>query len=163
DPEGARFRLFEAAASFLRGASLARPLVLVLDDLHAADAPSLLLLRFLAGELADARLLVVGAYRDVDPSLRDQLAETLVELRRQSVTRTLPLTGLAEAEVGSFVSLTTGLEPAAHLIGALHRATDGNPLFVGEVVRLLTSEEALASITDSEAWRRMLPEGVRAV
>src|SRR5262249_12099643 len=47
DPEGARFRLFEAAASFLSAASLARPVVLVLDDLHAADAPSLLLLQFL--------------------------------------------------------------------------------------------------------------------
>ena len=163
DPEGARFRLFEATTSFLRAASLPQPIVLVLDDLHAADAPSFLLLQLLAGALADARLLVIGAYRDVDPSLRDPLAETLAGLRRQPVTRSLPLIGLHEGDVACFVSLTTGLEPTSQLVSALHRATDGNPLFVGELVRLLTSEEALGSITDSESWRRMVPEGVRAV
>jgi DNA-binding SARP family transcriptional activator len=163
DPEGARFRLFEAITSFLRAASLARPLVLVLDDLHAADAPSLLLLQFLAAELAEARLLVIGAYRDVDPSLRDPLATTLAELRRQPATRSLPLLGLPEPDVASFVTLTTGLEPPPRLIDGLHRATDGNPLFVGEVVRLLRTEQELESLSDSETWRRMLPEGVRAV
>ena len=163
DPEGARFRLFEATAAFLRAASRTQPLVLVLDDLHAADAPSLLLLQFLTEALADARLLVVGAYRDVDPTLRDPLAETLTELRRLPVTRFLPLTGLSEDYVRSFVSLATGLEPAAHLVSALHRATEGNPLFVGEVVRLLASEKALESITDPTAWRRTVPEGVSAV
>jgi DNA-binding SARP family transcriptional activator len=163
DPEGARFRLFEAATSFLRAAALPRPLVLVLDDLHAADTPSLLLLRFLADSLPDARLLVIGAYRDVDPSLRDPLAETVTELRRKPVTRSLQLVGLPEADVASFVSLATGLPPATRLVSALHRATDGNPLFVGEVVRLLTSEEAPESITDDDSWRPMLPEGVKAV
>jgi DNA-binding SARP family transcriptional activator/tetratricopeptide (TPR) repeat protein len=163
DPEGARFRLFEATGAFLRAASLTKPVVLVLDDLHAADAPSLLLLQFLARTLADARLLVIGAYRDVDPSLRDPLAEALVELRRQRFTRSLHLVGLSEADVGSFVSSATGFEPTTDLVRALHRATDGNPLFIGEVVRLLTSEEALASITDTESWRRTLPEGVKEV
>ena len=57
ESEGARFRLFEAASSFLRSAAHARPIVLVLDDLHAADEPSLLLLRFVAREIADSRLL----------------------------------------------------------------------------------------------------------
>jgi DNA-binding SARP family transcriptional activator len=163
DPEGARFRLFEATSAFLRASSLTQPLVLAFDDLHAADAPSLLLLQFLAGELADARLLVVGAYRDVDPSLRDPLRETLDELRRQPATHSLPLTGLPETDVGSFVTAATGVEPGAKLVSALYRATDGNPLFVEEIVRLLTSEDALESITDSEALRRMVPEGVRAV
>jgi DNA-binding SARP family transcriptional activator len=163
DPEGARFHLFEATTSFLRAASLRQPIVLVFDDLHAADAPSLLLLEFLAGELADTRLLVIGAYRDVDPGLRDPLAETLAGLRRQRITGSLPVIGLPEGDVASFVSLTTGLEPPSHLVTALHRATDGNPLFVGEVVRLLRTEEALESITSAESWRRMVPESVRAV
>jgi DNA-binding SARP family transcriptional activator/tetratricopeptide (TPR) repeat protein len=163
DPESARFRLFEATGSFLRAASLTKPLVLVLDDLHGADVPSLLLLQFLSGTLADARLLVIGAYRDVDPSLRDPLAAALVELRRQRLTRSLTLGGLSEADVGSFVSSATGLEPTTELVGALHRATDGNPLFVGEVVRLLTSEEALESFMDTESWRGTVPESVKEV
>jgi DNA-binding SARP family transcriptional activator len=163
DPEGARFRLFEATTSFLVAASLTQPLLLVLDDLHAADAPSLLLLQFLAGALADARLLVIGAYRDADPSLRDPLAETLAELRRHPVTRSLPLVGLPQSDLGSFVSRSTGVEPERELVIALHRATEGNPLFVGELVQLLASEDALESLTDPDAWRRVVPEGVRAV
>ena len=69
-PEGARFRLFEAATSLLLSATSDRPLVLVLDDLHAADEPSLLLLRFVAREIAASRVLIVCAYRDVDPGAR---------------------------------------------------------------------------------------------
>jgi predicted ATPase len=121
------------------------------------------LLQFLAGVLADARLLVIAVYRDVDPSLREPLAGTLTELRRQPITRTLTLDGLTEADLASFVSLATGLEPAAPLTSALHRTTDGNPLFAGELVRLLTTEQSLESITSEETWRRMVPEGVRAV
>ena len=82
EDDGARFRLFDSAARFLRNAAAARPLVLVLDDLHAADEPSLLLLRFVAGEIGGSRILVVGTYRDVDPTVRDPLAATLAELVR---------------------------------------------------------------------------------
>jgi predicted ATPase len=79
--------------AFLKNLAAAQPLVLVLDDLHAADAPSLLLLRFVARELGESRLLIVGAYRDVDPTLADPLTTTLTELAREPVTRTLALAG----------------------------------------------------------------------
>ena len=69
DPETARFRLFDAASSFLERAAAKRPIVLVLDDLHAADEPSLLLLQFVARGWATSRVLIVGAFRDVDPTL----------------------------------------------------------------------------------------------
>ena len=67
ESEAARFRLFDAVAEFLRRACESRPIVLVLDDLHAADAPSLLLLRFLTREPGSTRLFLLGAYRDADP------------------------------------------------------------------------------------------------
>src|SRR5262249_1025391 len=79
------------------------------------------------------------------------------------VVRTLTLAGLPEVEVGSFVTLATGLEPSARLVSTLHQATDGNPLFVGEVVRLLATEEALESIADDQTRRRRPPGRVRAV
>src|SRR5262245_6472844 len=63
DPEQARFRLFDGITTFLKNAGRGQPLVLVLDDLHWADKSSLLLLQFLAGELRDVRLLVVGTYQ----------------------------------------------------------------------------------------------------
>ncbi len=66
EPEQARFRLFDSITTFLKTASQARPLVLMLEDLHWADGPSLLLLQFLARELEESRLLVVGTYRDVE-------------------------------------------------------------------------------------------------
>ena len=65
-PDQARFGLFDSLTSFLHAAAAARPLVLVLDDLHAADEASLRLLQFVARELRGAALLVVGAYRDAD-------------------------------------------------------------------------------------------------
>ena len=67
ESESARFRLFDAATAFLRNASAGCPIVLVLDDLHAADEPSLLLLRFFAREIGSTHLLLLGALRNVDP------------------------------------------------------------------------------------------------
>ena len=95
DPEGARFRLFDSTASFLRAAGQEQPLVLVLDDLHAADEPSLLLLRFLARELRQARVVIVGAYRDRETAEGDSLRETVAELHREPITRPVQLGGLS--------------------------------------------------------------------
>ena len=82
--------------------------MLVLDDLHAADEPSLLLLRFVAREMADSRLLVVCAFRDVDPALQEPLTATLAELAREGWTTHLGLAGLSEADVAAYLELSTG-------------------------------------------------------
>ncbi len=156
---GARFRLFDAATAFLKRAAEARALVLVLDDLHAADEPSLLLLQFLTRELDRSRLLVIGAYRDVDPSLRDPLVATLSELMREPVTHRISIDGLVEADVGEYISIAAGVQPEAATIAEIHAETDGNPLFVGELVRLLASEGRLEG-TDGPLG---IPSGVREV
>jgi DNA-binding SARP family transcriptional activator len=140
DPEGARFRLFEATTAFLKRAAQEQPLLVVLDDLHAADEPSLLLLRFVARELEASRLLIVGAYRDIDPKPGETLLTTVSEVAREPVTSILPLGGLGAAEIGQFVELATADVPAADLVEALHAETEGNPLFVVEIVRLLAAE-----------------------
>jgi tetratricopeptide (TPR) repeat protein len=163
DPETARFRLFEAVAEFLRNGGEAAPLLLVLEDLHAADAPSLLLLQFLAGEFTGARLLVVGTYRDVDPRLRDPLSSTLGELVRLPMTQTLALAGLERAEVAAFIEENAGVEPNEGVAAAMHDETDGNPLFLGEVVRLLASEGKLAEVALAPFPRLEIPHGVRSV
>ena len=157
--EGARFRLFEAVRSFLVSAADARPLVVVLDDVHAADEPSLLLLQFVARGLDESRLLVIGAYRDVDPTLRDALTAALAELVREAHTTHLALTGLTPASVAEYVELTTGIEPAPGLVDAIHAETEGNPLFVAEVVHLLAAE---GRVEEADAPMR-IPPGVRAV
>jgi DNA-binding SARP family transcriptional activator len=91
ESEGARFRLFHAVVEFLRRASNKRPLVLILDDLHAADTPSLLLVQFLARELGSMHLLLLAAMRDVDPIPGEPLTAMLVEVTREPVTRRVSL------------------------------------------------------------------------
>ena len=128
DAEAARFRLFDAAAEFLRRASQSRPLVLFLDDLHAADVPSLLLLRFLARELGSTHILLLGAYRDVDPTPGRALTEMLAEVTRERVARRVSLGGLSEHDVAHYVELTAAELASSELAAGLHAQTEGNPL-----------------------------------
>ena len=96
EPEAARFRLFASVTTFLKNASQTQPLMLVLDDLHWADRSSLMLLGFLARQLGDSRLLLVGCYRDTELSRQHPLAETLAQLSREPVFRRQVLRGLGK-------------------------------------------------------------------
>jgi tetratricopeptide (TPR) repeat protein len=155
--ESARFRLFDAVRSFLRNASARAPIVLVLDDLHAADEPSLLLLRFVARDLAGARVLVVALYREVDPIPGDALAELLADLTREPTTRRVALVGLDEAAVAEYVALSAAELASPELVAVLHDQTEGNPLFVTETVRLLGVEKTMSE------GRVSIPQSVRDV
>ncbi|MGH2987733.1 MAG: protein kinase domain-containing protein [Solirubrobacterales bacterium] len=162
EPEQARFRLFDSVAGFLAGASQARPLVLVLDDLHWADEPSLLLLRFLARRLADTGLLIIGTYRDVELGRHHPLADTLGDLAGVEGVRRIALGGLGAQGIASYIELTAGVErPPPDLAEAIREQTGGNPFFIGEVVRLMAAEGRLG---EDEARREVaIPQGVREV
>lgn len=163
DSEAARFRLFDAATTFLRRAAGARPLVVVLDDLHAADVPSLLLLQFLAGELKQSPLVVVGLYRQDELGPDHPVASVLAELGREPATRTLLLGGLGPEDVARFIEISTGIPPHRGLVAALHGETEGNALFIGEIVRLLAHEGRLGEAVEGGSLRLNLPPGVREV
>jgi tetratricopeptide (TPR) repeat protein len=163
DPDTARFRLFDAVTALLKRAGQRRPLVVILDDLHAADAPSLLLLRFLGGELDDNRILVMGAYRDTElgpehPPMRD-----VVELTRLPGARRLSLSGITEPDVARLIELTTGQAASPDVVAAVHARTEGNPLFVGEVARFLAAEDRLGSSISAARAEVAVPAGVREV
>jgi predicted ATPase len=161
DPDAARFQLFDAVASFLLAVSARQPILLLLDDLHVADTASLLLLRFASGELARGRVLVVGTYRDPDPDRDGSLPPELVELVREPTTRFLPLTGLSAPDLTRFIQRTTGIVPPASLVSALLDQTEGNPLFVSELVRLLAQEGRLASVAPGA--RLTIPASLREI
>jgi tetratricopeptide (TPR) repeat protein len=163
DAEAARFGLFDAVAAFLRNAGAGQPLMVVLDDLHAADAPSILLLRFAARELGEARVLVLGAYRDMELDRGHPLTVALAELSREPATRYVPLSGLDEAGVARLIQEVTGVMPREGVAAAVHRGTEGNPLFVGEVARLLAAEGRLERVGDPAGLALAIPEGIRAV
>ena len=161
DADTARFRLFDATATFLRGVSRDRPFVIALEDLHAADTPSLLLLEFIARVLGAARILIIATYRDVEVGRGHPLATTLPELSREGVTRRISLGGLRPADVERFIAESAGVTPSGRLVDVVYRETEGNPLFIGEIVRLLVSEGRLTG--DADAAIKPIPQGIRDV
>jgi class 3 adenylate cyclase len=163
DPEQARFRLFDSIVGFLRRVSKATPLMLVLDDLHWSDKPSLLLLQFLVRELPGTRILVLGSYRDVELGRKHPLAEALAELARMGVTERILLRGLEEPDVARFLELSTGRPPPAALASAVYRETEGNPFFVHEVVRLLATDGRLEQPEQAASWSLTIPQGIKEV
>ena len=167
EPEQARFRLFDSITDFLKSAGRRQPLVLVLDDLHWADHPSLLLLEFVAKELGNARLMVIGTYRDVELSRQHPLSQSLRELTRSAAGgfQRVLLRGLGQEDVGRFIELVSGITPPTEMVEAVHRQTEGNPLFVTEVVRLLVQEGELTQekVGQRDSWSVRIPEGVREV
>jgi predicted ATPase len=158
--EGERLRLFDAVSRFLAAASAEQPLVVALDDVHAADEPSLLLLRFLGDALADAGVLLVASYRDAEPRVRE-LGHAFAELAR--VGRLMPLRGLTSAELEAYVATVTGSTPTQEVVARLHQITAGNPFFVGEVVRLVAAGDALAMLDATKDPLLRIPEEVRAL
>jgi class 3 adenylate cyclase/tetratricopeptide (TPR) repeat protein len=161
DSEEARFRLFDSVTSLLLGAARDRPIVIVLDDLHWADEPSLLLLRFAAKELASSGLLVLGTYRDVELGRHHPLARMLGEMSGIEGSGRIQLRGLSVAAVERYLEMTAGAPAPPGLADAVQEQTDGNPFFVGEVVRLLASEGKLTA--GGSAAELQIPQGVREV
>jgi DNA-binding SARP family transcriptional activator len=157
--DGARFRLFEAVAALLALAAADVPTLVVLDDVHAADEPSLLLLQFVAREIAGAGALLLCAYRDVDPTLGEPLAAALAALVREPHATPLALTGLGAQEVADYVAAVSGAPASPTLAAAIHAETEGNALFVAEVVRLLQAEGRL----EEDETALGIPPSVRAV
>ena len=160
-PEGERIRLFDAVGRFLAAVSPDRPLLVTLDDIHAADEPSLLLLRFLGDALAETSIVLVASYREAEKRVRE-LGDVFAELAR--VGRRIPLRGLTSADVDDYVATLIGSRPTRHLVVRLHEITEGNPFFLGEIVRLLRAEDTLEGLdpTSTDPFRRV-PEEVRAL
>ena len=162
-PEQARFRLFDSIVSFWKSAARSQPLMLVLDDLHWADEPSLLLLSFLAQQLADSCIFVVGCYRDVELSRQHPLSDTLAQLSREQAFQRHLLRGLSQDETGRLVEETAGIRPNQPLVENVFAHTEGNPYFLTEVVRLLAQQGELGEAEAGGPQPLRIPERVREV
>ena len=146
DPEGDRYRFFEAVTHFVGEMTRAAPVLAVLDDLHWADPGTLALLRHLARALRDRPLVLLGTYRasEVDPS--HPLAHAIADLRREQPVELLSLDGLDDDQVADLIGLTLGRGTPAELSRRIHDATAGNPFFVKQVVGGLDSESATGDL-----------------
>jgi DNA-binding CsgD family transcriptional regulator len=153
-----RFRTFDAIAQFLGNAARRVPLVLIIDNLHWADAPSLSLLEFLSRELARSRVLIICTFRDVEVSRRSSLAGSLGELSRETGVDRMRLTGLPESSIGELAERALGIKLQGPAVDAIYSQTDGNPLFVIEVLKVLQEESANV---DADVIPVHIPDSVR--
>jgi class 3 adenylate cyclase/tetratricopeptide (TPR) repeat protein len=171
DPETERHRLFEAVSSFLADVSRHGPLVLVLDDIHWADRPSLLLLRHVVRSHDPAALLVCGTYRETELARTHPLADVLAELRRAPAVERIHLSGLDEPEIVDWLTAAIGHElgrRGLRLVEELHKATEGNPFFLQQVMAHLLETERFIQRdgrwTFEERVEELgIPEGVKEV
>jgi len=157
--EHARFPLFDATTTALKSVAAGQPLVLLLDDLHAADQPSLLLLQFLARELHETRMLIVGTYHDVEVQRVPETARIISDVARRG--HRIPLSGLSREDVARMTQATFARSPSPALASAVHETTEGNPFFVDEVVRLLVADDPLHPPDDVPPGGLHIPHGVR--
>lgn len=156
ESERSRFRLFDACSRYLRDLATHAPLLLLLDDIHAADDPSLLLLQFLSRSLDDARLAVIATHRDAEVRADPHRAERFATLARRA-TR-IALRGWQRAEVGLFLAGALGTPAEDGLVAAVTDATAGNPLFVDGFAHELRRQPGDRSRT----LPAVLPDGIRA-
>jgi predicted ATPase len=137
--------------------------MIILDDLHWADRPSLLLLEFLAQSLQTSSLLILGTYRDIGLSRQHPLVSTLGGLTRQPNFLRVPLGGIDRSSIRFFVRGSLGRPPAEDMVRELHARSQGNPLFLTEMVRLLLYEREANSRDEEPGRRTPVPEGVKDV
>jgi class 3 adenylate cyclase len=171
EAETERYLLFEAATGLLSAASQRQPLVLILDDLHWAGAPELLLLKHILKTGMPLRLLVIGTYRDTDLTRTHPLTAMLADWRRETGVERIALHGLDEAAVVGLVTAAAGhelAEPGIALARALHRETEGSPFFIGEILRHLSESRAIYQ--EGNRWTYKgdiaglgIPEGIKEV
>jgi hypothetical protein len=140
DVDSSAFEVFDLLASFVLDLTTAEPVLLVLDDLHAADEATLLAVQVLGRQVGPARLVVVAGYRPSDA--RDPaVAAVLTDLQRDG--RALRLGPLARAHVADLLEHVTGRAPKQQMVLALHTTTGGNAFFLEQILRLLETQERL--------------------
>jgi class 3 adenylate cyclase len=172
DPETERYLLFNAVAELVAEVAGMVPVCVVLDDLHWADAQSLALLKHLLRSSEQSSLQIIVTYRDSDLGKDHPLTAVLADLRSLPGAQRIALHGLGADEVAEIMSAVAGHEleaDAVELAGRIAADTDGNPFFVGEILRGLSESGGLVFDEDAQRWSIdtsagiALPESVREV
>ncbi|MBS0263488.1 MAG: protein kinase [Planctomycetes bacterium] len=165
-------RLKREFLAFVREIGRSLPLVLFLDDLHWADASTVDLLAFLGRRVTGLRLLVVATFRPAEMHAgKNPFVSVQLELQRHGVCRVLPLSFLTQLDVESYLSQEFPKHQfPPDFATRLHAQTEGNPLFLVELVRHLRDSgviscrngcwELMHSLPD---FQKELPDSVRSL
>ena len=133
EPDTQRYLMFEAVNDLLGTLASSAPVLLVLEDLHWADRPTLALLSHLARNRDPARLLVLGTFRTEEVAGDHPLRTTITELQRDHAVEELDLSGLDEDDVGRLCLVVCAFSPDTEFVRSMRRETEGNPFFVREI------------------------------
>ncbi|MEU6428167.1 BTAD domain-containing putative transcriptional regulator [Microbispora sp. NPDC046973] len=163
DPDTARFLLHDSVARALAQRACAAPVLVVVEDLHWADAASLKLLTFLGADLHRVPLLVLATVRTEPAVDRQALTEALGELTRQRGTERMTVAPLTREQIADYLREAGWTGPGPELASALHDRTGGNPFFLGELLRLLTSTHPEGRVGVADVLALAVPDGVRDV
>jgi len=161
EPDTERYLMFEAVDALLGGIAKRTPVLLVLDDLHWADRPTLALLGHLARHTESAPVVLLGTYRTSEVVGDHPLRAVAADLRHDGVSEEITLAGLSEDEVGELIDAMSDLEPRPGFVRSVRRETAGNPFFVQEICSHVGETGATASAFTLETLG--VPEGVKQV
>ncbi|HYM81196.1 MAG TPA: AAA family ATPase, partial [Candidatus Limnocylindria bacterium] len=165
-PHEERLRLFDSVARLLQSLASERGLLLFLDDLHWADHGTIALLHYLLRNLRSERLLVLGAYREVELDRSHPLGAALVEWNRERLATRIPLGRLDRMETRRMLGSLFGQEDVSpDFAEAMFRETEGNPFFTEEVVKSLIEQGQIYH--EAGEWHRgeaelAIPQSVKA-
>ena len=163
-PVVARLELFDAVVTLVRRLSRAYPLLLVVDDLHWADAPTMLLLRHLIEHGGDQRLLILATCRDSDLDVSHPVRKMFADIRVSARATLVDLAVLTESEVAQMVSSLAPSAPFARIAAiaqSVHGESSGNPFFASELLRHLATSGQLDRALDAAAGDRLPIPGFR--
>ena len=172
DPDTERHRLHTAMTDLLERVGQRRPVVLLIEDGHWADAPTLLLLRHLAQTAWAGRVLLFATFRDTEDEVPQALAQTLADLRRSDDVVRMRLESLSDLEVSEFVRRVTEGRASAELpeiARAISNLTGGNAFLMCELWRALVETDVIANgegelrLAGSLLAQLQTPDSVREV
>ncbi len=164
-PHEERLLFFDAVAQVFSNIARRQSLLFYADDLHWADRGTLWLLGHLLRQLRDARVLIVGAYRETELDRAHPLAKSLVDWNRERLITRIVLRRFNTDETGDQLSALLGENVSGEFAVAVHRETEGNPFFVEEVLKALVEQGSVRR--ESGRWTRcemdelLIPQSVK--
>ena len=159
-PTVSQERMKRELAAFLHAVATERPLVLFFDDLHWADASTVDTLAYLAGRLSDMRMLIVATYRPSEMLLnRHPFLAVVLDMQARGVCQELPLAFLTLDDVDQYLALEFPRHDFPNQFASLlFTKTEGNPLFMTDVVRYLRDRKVIGTVNGRWALVQSVPE-----
>jgi len=160
DSRASRYRLFDSIALLIEKLTVRSPLAIFIDDLHEADQVSLILFEHLAVELAGTRTFLFGTFR-THGSVYRNCARMVASVLRRSGSELVTLSGLSAHDIAILAEFRFGTRATATAVRSVFAKTNGNPLFVLQLLQVLENDGRLECLSKEGPLEYSIPRGVR--